>query len=70
MADLTGRIVVNLRGDVQIPYQDAVQTQLPQDAADAWNGRLDEAESGFTKRDRPEVAVDRGSNSVMAAPVP
>jgi hypothetical protein len=40
--DFTGRVMVKLREDVDVPYQDAVQTQLPPDDLDAWNSVSDQ----------------------------
>jgi hypothetical protein len=37
MADLTGRVVVKLLNNVQVPYQDAAEQQLEQASVDAWN---------------------------------
>src|SRR5215469_1958291 len=37
MPVFTGRVVVKLTDDVDVPYQDGVEQQLEQTAADAWN---------------------------------
>ncbi|MEA2423434.1 MAG: hypothetical protein QOF55_2533 [Thermoleophilaceae bacterium] len=37
MADFTGRVVVKLSDSVQVPYVDAVESELPQEFQDLWN---------------------------------